>query len=209
MEIISHRGYWLEPTEKNTELAFERSFGMGFGTETDVRDFQGAIVISHDMPVERGLTLKRFLEIYKTFNEDLPLALNIKSDCLQVPLRKALSLYKVENYFLFDMSVPDAIASINQGLNTYTRQSEYERAPSFYKEADGVWLDEFHESWITSDALREHIVNSKKVCIVSPELHKREHDNKWDYYLKLDNSLKDKLMLCTDFPELARTKFNG
>ena len=35
--ILSHRGYWLQTEEKNSRKAFERSFFMGFGTETDIR----------------------------------------------------------------------------------------------------------------------------------------------------------------------------
>lgn len=35
MIILSHRGYWKETHEKNLPIAFERSFSLGFGTETD------------------------------------------------------------------------------------------------------------------------------------------------------------------------------
>ena len=45
MKIISHHGFWHIPSEKNTETAFCRSFELGFGTETDVRDSLGALVI--------------------------------------------------------------------------------------------------------------------------------------------------------------------
>ena len=53
MIIISHRGYWIQPAEKNTEEAFSRSFERGMGTETDVRDHRGELVISHDMPCRK------------------------------------------------------------------------------------------------------------------------------------------------------------
>jgi nucleoside-diphosphate-sugar epimerase len=49
MNIISHRGFWLKDEEKNTIQAFERSFEFGFGTETDIRDYKGELVISYDM----------------------------------------------------------------------------------------------------------------------------------------------------------------
>ena len=39
MMILSHRGYWKE---KNLPIAFERSFSLGFGTETD---YKGELVI--------------------------------------------------------------------------------------------------------------------------------------------------------------------
>lgn len=49
MIVLSHRGYWKNSLEKNKFVAFERSFSMGFGTETDIRDFNGELVISHDI----------------------------------------------------------------------------------------------------------------------------------------------------------------
>ena len=66
MKILSHRGYWNNLTEKNSKSAFRRSFQLGFGTETDVRDLNGELVISHDMPIfdEATLPFYNFLSIY-------------------------------------------------------------------------------------------------------------------------------------------------
>ena len=50
MIILSHRGYWKSEEERNQEVAFHHSFDLGYGTETDIRDIQGKLVISHDMP---------------------------------------------------------------------------------------------------------------------------------------------------------------
>ena len=49
MKIIAHRGYWLEQSEKNTLVAFERAIKCGYGFETDYRDYCGKIVIAHDV----------------------------------------------------------------------------------------------------------------------------------------------------------------
>ena len=46
MIILSHRGFWKTKDEKNTITSFKRSFDCGFGTETDLRDHDGEIVIS-------------------------------------------------------------------------------------------------------------------------------------------------------------------
>lgn len=43
MQVLSHRGYWKHPNEKNLPIAFKRSFERGFGTETDLRDLQGSL----------------------------------------------------------------------------------------------------------------------------------------------------------------------
>ena len=48
MIILSHRGWWKTRAERNMRDAFVRSFDAGFGTETDLRDICGKIVISHD-----------------------------------------------------------------------------------------------------------------------------------------------------------------
>ena len=66
MEIISHSGYWYKNTEKNSDLAFRRSFSLNFGTETDVRDFDGKLVISHDVANKNCITIEKFFEIYKS-----------------------------------------------------------------------------------------------------------------------------------------------
>ena len=101
MEIISHRGYWNKLDEKNTEISFRKSFNYNFGTETDIRDYKGHLVISHDIPDENSMSIDQFFEIYNSKNSDLLLALNIKSDGLQKSLKEKLIEYKIKNYFVF------------------------------------------------------------------------------------------------------------
>ncbi len=207
MKILSHRGYWKEVAEKNTIEAMRRSFSLGFGTETDVRDYNGELVISHDIADENAISFQKFLEIYGEYNKDLPLALNIKSDGLQLKLKEALARNKIENYFLFDMSIPDALGYLrNEVKNVFTRQSEYEKDPSFYEKANGVWLDSFEEDWFDNNLISAHLARGKMVCIVSPELHKRSHLESWKKYKFL--STEKNLFLCTDFPEEAHEFFN-
>jgi hypothetical protein len=210
MIILSHRGLWRTSQEKNTEASFRRSFELGFGTETDIRDYRGELVISHDIAGANSMPLNDFLEIYSTYSKNLPLALNIKSDGLQSHLLKAINKYKVSNYFIFDMSVPDALGYLKLGFKTFTRQSEFERIPPFYESADGVWLDEFNEHWIDHVEILKHLTKKKKVCIVSPELHNRSNEIEWSDYKKICENLqiKDHLMMCTDHPEEANRIFN-
>jgi len=210
INIISHRGYWKDELEKNTIIAFKRSFSLGYGTETDIRDHARNLVISHDMPIGNELKVDDFFDIYKNSNCDELLALNIKSDGLQKQLIKLLDKYEVNNYFLFDMSVPDAVVSLSLGLKSYTRQSEFEKKCSFYETAYGVWMDEFHSDWITNEIIDEHINNDKMVCIVSPELHSRDPMNKWVQYKALVNNEKSNMItICTDLPEQAKEFING
>ena len=64
MEIISHRGLWSNISEKNTKTAFHTSFKNNFGTETDIRDFNGGLVISHDIADSSAINLEDFFSIY-------------------------------------------------------------------------------------------------------------------------------------------------
>lgn len=206
--IISHRGYWLNDHEKNTRKAFERSFSLGFGTETDVRDFNGKLVISHDIPRKEEISLEEFFQIFISYDITLPLALNIKSDGLQEPLMNLIKKYNIQNYFVFDMSVPDALGYLKKEMNVYTRQSEYEQVPSFYSASKGIWLDEFLSNWITKDKIQNHIDNNKSICIVSPELHQRSYKDEWNTYKgNFDIANSTIVNICTDKPEEAKTFF--
>jgi len=208
MLILSHRGIWKDVQEKNSVKSFHRSFELGFGTETDIRDYKGELVISHDIATGKNITFKEFLEIYIKYDKTLPLALNIKADGLQYKLKMLLEEYKIDNYFVFDMSVPDAILYIRGGFKSYTRHSEFESPPSFYGLAKGVWLDQFEKDWFTEEVITKHLNNLKEVCVVSPELHNRDYLECWGKLKKLGQKVDSiRVMLCTDYPEEARQYF--
>lgn len=210
MIVISHRGYWIKDKEKNTFEAFKRSFSLGLGVETDLRDMDGKIVISHDPANPNCMPLELFFELYVQYSTRPPLALNIKSDGLQLELKHLLSVFGIENYFVFDMAVPDGLHYIRQGMITYARQSEYEPIPPYYKLANGIWLDEFDGHWLSNEIIEGHINAGKSLCIVSPELHNRNYHREWDQYRELERKLgKGQLMLCTDMPEQAKEFFNA
>jgi hypothetical protein len=215
MRILSHRGYWKTPEEKNTQVAFVRSFDLGFGTETDVRDAWGDLLVSHDPPTREAspMTVTDFCALYVDcggVQNALPLALNIKSDGLQATLKEILTRYGITEYFVFDMSVPDTRGYLAHKLPVYTRHSEYETSPPFYAESDGVWVDGFLGDWMNTETLRTHRAADKSVCLVSPDLHKRPHLPLWAELREAGVSLTDgddSLAICTDYPEEARTFF--
>ena len=203
MEIISHRGYWFKNSEKNSDLAFRRSFSLNFGTETDIRDFDGELVISHDVANKNCISIEKFFEIYKSIDIQPSLALNIKSDGLQNLLKNSLKQNSINNYFVFDMSIPDTIMYLKEGMNVFIRQSEHELGTSFYESATGIWLDAFDGVWYSEELVKKHLNNGKKVAIVSSELHNREYLKHWTL-LKSWNIINDNnLILCTDLPEKA------
>jgi len=212
MEIISHRGYWLKSSEKNKRISFNRSFKLGIGTETDLRDYNGKILISHDIPTGDEITFDEMLEIYRDLKCRGTLALNIKSDGLQELIKESLNKYEIENYFLFDASVPDTLVSIKNDLNIFARYSEFEPKSDMWELCDGLWYDSFSPKPINYKILIDAASNSKRVSIVSEELHGRTVIQQWSEikaFLKDNDPLSEKLILCTDIPEKAQEFFNG
>jgi hypothetical protein len=208
MKIISHRGFWLDVDQKNSKFAFNNSFENNFGTETDIRDLNLKIVVSHDMPsdINLNIDLSQLIDIF--LKKDLTLALNIKSDGLHSKVNEILKIKNYNNYFVFDMSIPDTINYINLGMNVFCRQSEYEQIVAFYEKINGIWLDSFEGIWYNKDLILNHILNNKKVCIVSSELHKRDHIILWEKILDWELILNENIILCTDYPSQAKTFFN-
>lgn len=207
MEIISHRGYWKSTKDKNSYEAFVNSFENNIGTETDIRDFENKLVVSHDIPNKLSIDIDIFFELYVKYPQKT-LALNIKSDGLSKLLKEKLNRYNINNYFVFDMSIPDSMSYINNSINFFMRQSEVESDMFFYDQCKGIWLDSFYTDWFTNDLIEMHINNNKKVCIVSPELHNRDHLLMWSNLKKLKSIKSENIILCTDFPINAINYFN-
>jgi hypothetical protein len=206
MNIISHRGYWSTMSEKNSATAFIKSFSLNFGTETDVRDHLGELVISHDMPLGNEVRFIDFLEMASTIGGNLPLAINIKADGLASKILSDLKEYRDLNIFVFDMSVPDMRSYLNLGIPVFTRMSEVERKPIWLNKSAGVWLDAFESEWYTANVVSDLLNSGKQVCIVSPELHGRDFYPSWNVLKPL--AQQNNLLLCTDFPEVATNFFS-
>jgi len=203
MKVISHRGYWKTPSEKNTAAAFARSFSLGFGTETDVRDCHGRLVISHDMPVDPTMPIERYLADLAPFRHDgLIQAINIKSDGLAVALASHMQACP-HPWFAFDMSIPDMVQHIRAGNPCFARMSEYESFPlAFVDQIKGIWLDAFKSTWYSTGVIQSLLDRGLKVCVVSPELHGRtDYEDLWRDLRAI--SASENLILCTDLPESA------
>jgi hypothetical protein len=208
MQLIAHRGYWLDPKEKNTETAFLRALTHGYGIETDFRDCNGELVISHDIPLIGAMSASKFIALYHDHPVTAPLALNIKADGLQQLISQFVAEAAFRKYFVFDMAVPDMRGYIHLGLPTYSRQSEYESMPALLSSCQGVWLDAFQSTWYEMGAISSILDQGKGVAIVSPELHGRPHLTFWQC-LKDHGLHKHGLVsLCTDFPRQAQEFFN-
>lgn len=209
LQIISHRGYWLEQSEKNTAIAFRRSLEHGFGIETDFRDLNGHLVISHDVPVEGAMKVEEFINLYKKIPVSAPIAINIKSDGLYSLVKNLVIKSGMTSYFVFDMSVPDTRGYIAQQIPVFTRLSEYEATPAFFDQSRGVWLDAFETEWYDSAIIQKLLDKNKQVAIVSPELHGRSHQELWGFLKENNFHQNEMVSLCTDFPLEAKEYFNA
>lgn len=207
IKIIAHRGLWHHATEKNTLRAFERALQNGFGIETDFRDWNGDLVISHDPASPNAIKAKTFFDLCNQYPNTDPHAINIKSDGLHSMLLPYLNLWSAQQYFVFDMSVPDSLGYLHLGMNTYTRVSEYESYQDFDGKASGIWLDCFHSQWYGASQINQYLSLGKAVAIVSPELHGRDHIPFWAM-IKALHSSDMSIMICTDLPLEAKKYFS-
>lgn len=200
VKIISHRGFWKQPAEKNSIDAIAFSVKQGFGTETDVRDSLGRLVVSHDPARGGEPAWDTVVDIFA--GTGLPLAVNIKADGMTAMLSDAFAGKNVD-WFAFDMSGPETVRIAQAGLPFFTRHSDVEPEPLLYSAAQGVWLDAFRAQWFDDAVIRMHLATSKRVCIVSPELHGRDPMSLWPLLAKYD----DAVILCTDIPDRAEAFF--
>lgn len=209
MQIISHRGFWNSSIEKNSLEAIRNSLINGYGFESDLRDFQEHLVISHNIATKHSPLARQVWEMISEINKDCCFAINVKADGLKEPLLKELKKYNITNYFTFDMSVPQMIEYLEMDLRVFSRQSEFETQPVLYDKVAGVWIDGFYDTdWITQDIIDNHIENGKQVCIVSPELHMRPYDLFWKRIKSMNIDFAN-VMLCTDLPDRAKIFFEG
>lgn len=207
MKIIAHRGMWQVPEEKNTINAFKRALEHGFGIETDFRDQNHRLVISHDLPDQDSLDADVFFDLCNQYKNAYPHAINVKSDGLQMLLKQHLKQWSSEHYFIFDMSIPDTLGYLRAQLNTFTRVSEYETFQDFRGKTHGIWVDGFESEWYSSELLRGYLLAGQSIAIVSPELHGRNHQSLWAMIKAIDTP-DGRLMLCTDLPLEARKYFD-
>jgi len=209
MKIIAHRGFWRQPHEKNTPEAFHRALVAGYGIETDFRDLDGELVVSHDMPRRGAAPAEAFFAGLRDHPEGV-IAINVKADGLQALLAQATRGVPRERLFVFDMSVPDTLRHFQGDLPVFVRASEYEHPQAtLLARAAGVWLDAFHAEWYGRETVDSYRRLGLKVCIVSPELHRRPHEALWARLKAWGLAADAAVHLCTDLPDLAEAYFHG
>src|SRR3546814_208753 len=144
------------------------------------------------------------------------MALNVKADGLQglFTAEFAGAPTNADDYFFFDMSIPDALGYARQNLPIYTRESEIEPTPHLLDMAQGIVLDCFHTDWITPAKILHHLQAGRSVMLISPELHGRNPAQAWAQWreateMRIEPPAGTRLMLCTDRPQEAMETFGG
>ena len=208
MEIISHRGAWVEKSEQNSLASFKRALDAGFGIETDIRDQGSELVIAHDPFAINPPTLGNFLELASSYPAPGTLALNVKSCGLGEAISRQMSQTSKElDYFVFDAAVPDLKDLISRPIPVFIRMSELETELSFLEDCQGIWVDELCTPWISPSTLQSLVRTGKRLCFVSPELHGRKQSPLWELLRPIaQNPL---VSICTDIPFEADEYFNG
>ena len=192
-QIFAHRGFWKESGfAPNSIESLESAFEKGFAVETDVRDQQEGIVISHD-PCGSST--------YSSFNQELlalgGIAINIKSDGLVPRFAELREHLQESQSFVFDCSFPQILQFRKASIPHALRISEYEKELPW--NPDYIWLDAFNDDWWIKDAKIRKLMDQTPTIIVSPELHGREFLLVWEEFSKLAQEVEN-IGICTDFP---------
>ena len=211
--IVCHRGLWKKEHEQNTENAFKLALSNNYGIETDIRERNGEIVISHDIPINDNLiSLDKFLLIYNDLGRNLPLLLNVKCDGIKEKTLSLLQKYSIENYFLFDMSIPETVHYANDNLVKFlSRVSDLEESPILLDKAKGLWVDSFYGDYPSFSFLENYIEQNYFLCFVSPELHGRQTNAFWNSlkeWIKSKDFKRNTVLICTDKADEAYLHFN-
>lgn len=209
--ILAHRGSWNDSITKNSREALSRALLAGYGLETDIRDLDGALVVSHDPPKTSDdiISFEWLLDFYVSNKCDGVLALNIKSDGLATIADDTLRRYGVSQYFVFDMSIPDMLAYLKADMPAYSRVSEYEPEPALADRCSGIWLDNFTGQFPQVAAAVKLQALGKPIAVVSPELHRRPHLAVWEELSNRVDLTMSSILLCTDFPDEAASFFRS
>ena len=82
---------------------------------------------------------------------------------------------------------------------------DFEKEMPFYKDCTTVWIDYFNGDGPTIQKVIETLKDGKIACVVSPELHKRDYQQMWEYLKPMKG--EERLYLCTDYPDKAKEYF--
>lgn len=191
MILITHRINTLKELKK---------IPPKYGVEIDVREYRGRLILQHE-PFVAGEKLEVFL---KKFNHKF-IIFNVKSERIEFKILHYVKKYKLKKYFFLDSSFPMIKNLINlKEKNIACRVSDEEdikTALNLKQKVIWIWFETqfpFKKSYPILKKLKK---NNFKICIVSPDLHKKKIKfNKNEILFLKKNNLID--AVCVKFKNL-------
>jgi hypothetical protein len=191
MILITHRINTLKELKK---------IPPKYGVEIDVREYRGRLILQHE-PFVTGEKLEVFL---KKFNHKF-IIFNVKSERIEFKILHYVKKYKLKKYFFLDSSFPMIKNLINlKEKNIACRVSDEEdikTALNLKQKVIWIWFETqfpFKKSYPILKKLKK---NNFKICIVSPDLHKKKIKfNKNEILFLKKNNLID--AVCVKFKNL-------
>lgn len=191
MILITHRINTLKELKK---------IPPKYGVEIDVREYRGRLILQHE-PFVAGEKLEVFL---KKFNHKF-IIFNVKSERIEFKILHYVKKYKLKKYFFLDSSFPMIKNLINlKEKNIACRVSDEEdikTALNLKQKVIWIWFETqfpFKKSYPILKKLKK---NNFKICIVSPDLHKKKIKfNKNEILFLKKNNLID--AVCVKFKNI-------
>ncbi len=172
MIIIKHR--------INTSKQLKK-VNIDYGVEIDLRSNNKDIYLSHD-PFRKGELLSNWIKYFK----HKLIVLHVKEEGLEQKIINILNKNNVKNFFFHDQSFSSLLKNMNK-TNVSIRYSEFEELKKIdilFNSVKWLWIDNFSEIQISKKFYFFLKKNNVKICIVSPELIKKNRSKE----IKIINS---------------------
>ena len=171
-----------------------------YGVEIDLRSKNKSIYLHHDPYIKGEL----FSSWIKNYNHKL-LVLNVKEEGLENQILKILKKNKIKKFFFHDQTFSSILKNMHR-TKVSVRSSEYEglkKINILFKRIKWLWVDNFKKISLEKKFYLFLKKKKVKICIVSPELVKKERLKEiGKIILKLKkNNLKIDAV-CTKKPDL-------
>jgi hypothetical protein len=191
MIIIKHR------VNNSKDL---KKLNNNFGVEIDLRSSNKKIYLHHD-PYVKGELFSKWI---KHYNHKL-IVLNVKEEGLEDKILRILKKNKIKKFFFHDQTFSSILKNMHR-TKVSVRSSEYEglkKINILFKRIKWLWVDNFKKISLEKKFYLFLKKKKVKICIVSPELVKKERLKEiGKIILKLKkNNLKIDAV-CTKKPDL-------
>ncbi len=191
MIIIKHR--------VNTSKELKR-INNNLGVEVDLRSDKNDIYLHHE-PFKKGELFSKWL---KNFNHKI-IVLNVKEEGLENKILKILKMRKIKKFFFHDQTFSTMLKNMKK-TKVSIRYSEFEdlkKKNKLFTFIKWLWVDNFSEIKISKKFYSFLKANRVKICLVSPELIKKERAKEVKSIISYLQKNKFKIdAVCTKKPKL-------